>query len=143
MTNSCEAICRIYCNPYSHYIFLEFPSLIEIPPPGKISKEILQTQWIILSIPDKKHIWYDFDITQSKCLHLHGSPTRQNSRNTSTYYDLNRNIRPRSQKLLNKASKSSPPMQQPRPHNPLSPNHPLLHLNVRNPLQITKSPNYS
>ena len=27
-----EAIYRIYSNPYSHYVFLKFPSLIQIPP---------------------------------------------------------------------------------------------------------------
>ena len=45
---------------------------------------------------------------------------------------------PQSRKLLKRSSKSSPPMQQPQPHNQLERNHPLLHWNVRAPLQIPK-----
>ena len=42
---------------------------------GKIPKHILQIQWIIHSIPKKKHLRYYFNVTQSKYLHLDGSPT--------------------------------------------------------------------
>ena len=43
--------------------------------PSKIPKCILQIQWMIHSIPEKKRLWYYFDVIQSKYLHLVGSPT--------------------------------------------------------------------
>ena len=43
--------------------------------PAKIPKRILQRQWVIHSVPKKKHLWYYFDISQSKHLHLDGSLT--------------------------------------------------------------------
>ena len=43
--------------------------------PEKISKCIIQTQWTIHSIPEKKHLGYYFDITQLKYLQFNGSPT--------------------------------------------------------------------
>ena len=55
--------------------------------PSKIAKRILQTQWTIHSIPEKKHLWYYFSITQSKYLHLDNSRNCWNSWNTSTYYE--------------------------------------------------------
>ena len=131
--------------------------------PGIILKQILQTQWIIHSMSEKKHLSYYFDMTQSKYLHLDGSLTRWNPWNMSTYYEpfpyfysfrkllqsrkllkrssSFRNL-PQSQKLLERSSKSSPLMQQLRPHSQLEPNHPLLHWNVKAPLQITKFLNY-
>ena len=60
--------------------------------------------------------------------------THQHITNPSTVFI------PQSRKLLKRSSKSSPPMQQPQPHNQLEPKHPLLHRNVRAPLQITKLP---
>ena len=41
--------------------------------PGKIPKQFCQTQWIIHSIPEKRHLWYYVDVTQSKYLHLDDS----------------------------------------------------------------------
>ena len=86
----------------------------------------------IHSIHEKKHLWYYFNITQSKYFHSDGFSTHWNPWNTSTYcepfpyYQSFRNL-PQSQKLLKRFSKSSLSMQQPRPHNQLEPNHSLLH----------------
>ena len=55
--------------------------------PTKIPKPILQIQWIIHSIPEKKHFWYYFDVTQSKYLHLDGSATHWILWYTFTYHD--------------------------------------------------------
>ena len=41
----------------------------------KVPRNILQTQWVIHSIPGKKYTWYYFDISQSKHLYLDGSHT--------------------------------------------------------------------
>ena len=54
--------------------------------PTKIPKCILQIQWIIHSIPEKKHLWYYFDVTQSKYLHLDGSPNHWILWYTFTYH---------------------------------------------------------
>ena len=43
--------------------------------------------WIIHSIPEKRHLWYYFGITQSKYLNLGGSLTHWNPRYISTLYD--------------------------------------------------------
>ena len=53
-----------------NFLFIKYPKN-----PTKIPKRILQIQWIIYSIPEKKHLWYYFDVAQSKYLHLDGSPT--------------------------------------------------------------------
>ena len=81
--------------------------------PGKIPKRILQIKWIIHSIPEKKHLRYYFDITQSKYLHLDGSPIHSNPWNTSTYqnsfscFHLFRSL-PQTRKLMWRSSKSMP-----------------------------------
>ena len=43
--------------------------------------------WIIHSIPEKRHLWYYFGITQLKYLNLGGSLTHWNPRYISTLYD--------------------------------------------------------
>ena len=45
------------------------------PPPAKVPKCILKTQWVIHSISKKKYMWYYFDISQSKLPPLDGSHT--------------------------------------------------------------------
>ena len=96
----------------------------------------------IHSIHEKKYLWCYFNITQSKYFHSNGFSTQWNPWNTSTYckpfpyYQSFRNL-PQSQKLLKRFSKSSLPMQQPRPHNQLEPNYSLLQqINVGASLQI-------
>lgn len=91
--------------------------------------------WLIPSLR-KKRLWYYFDNNQLTYLHLDGSPTHRNPWSTWIYYDpfpsfhSFRNL-PQSRKLPKISSKSSPPKQQPRPHNPLEQKHLLLRWNVR------------
>ena len=65
----------IFDNNMSPHLLLNFLLIKYRNNPGKIPKRILQIQWIIHSIPKKKHLWYYFDVTQSKYLRLDGSPT--------------------------------------------------------------------
>ena len=60
----------------SHHLLLNFLLIKYRNNPGKIPKRILQIQWIIHSTSKRKHSWYYFDVTQSKYLHLDGSPTQ-------------------------------------------------------------------
>ena len=103
--------------------------------------------WSFIPSLRKKYLWYYFDITESKYLHLDVFPTRWNPWNTSIYHDsfpyfhFFRNL-PQSQKLLKRSLKSSPSVQQPRPHNPLEPKQSTATLKRKSPTPNIKPPNY-
>ena len=84
-TDTFKFILFAFGNNMSPHLLLNFLLIKYRNNPGKIPKRILQIQWIIHSIPEKRHLWYYFDVTQSKYLHLNGFPTHWNPWYTSTY----------------------------------------------------------
>ena len=74
-TDTFKFIVFAFGNNMSPHLLLNFLFIKYRKNPTKIPKGILQIQWIIHSTSEKKHLWYYFDVSQSKYLHLDGSPT--------------------------------------------------------------------
>ena len=74
-TDTFKLILFALVNNMSLHLLLNFLLIKYRKNSAKIPKQILQMQWIIHYIPEKKHLCYYFDVTQSKYLHLDGSPT--------------------------------------------------------------------
>ena len=74
-TNTFKFVLFAFGNNMSPHLLLNFLFIKYRNNPTKIPKHILQIQWIIHSIPEKKHVWYYFNVSQSKYLHLDCSPT--------------------------------------------------------------------
>ena len=60
----------VFANLLLNFLFIKYRKNS-----GKIPKPTLQIQWIIHSIPEKKHLWFYINVPQSKNLHLYSSPT--------------------------------------------------------------------
>ena len=86
-TETFKFVVFAFGNKMSPHLLMNFLFIKYRQNPAKIFKCIFQIQWISHSIPEKKHLCYYFDVTQSKYLRLDGSPTRWILWYTFTYHD--------------------------------------------------------
>ena len=64
-TDTFKFVIFAFGNNMSPYLLLNFLFIKYRKSPGKIPKRILKIQWTFHSIPEKKHLQYYFDVTQS------------------------------------------------------------------------------